>query len=317
MDATIETIPILPPPGPAPPVAGRYRVDADRPWVIDYAPSLYSVSYGRGSGAVAGVGVLAQGPPAGYLFRVRRGIDWYHAVGWQLVSAIVCDWTLRAEGARHRMGRALGAREPQVGDPEFDRRVWIAEGDEAQIISVLDAGTRSLLADLIVEGAVLERGRLHHTSNRGWTLHALLPRLCALLDALRAAACSSLVVRLKDRVGHDPLPAVRVRALAHLLRVTEGRAEVDVPPEMREQALIGLLDDDRHRLWAIAQLAQCGGPRSIGPLSAFAGQWFERPGKAEARAAIEAIIARVGEVAAGALTVVDGDGGRLSFGDEP
>lgn len=244
--------------------------------------------------------------------RYQRGLMWHDCGRWRLESPAWQGWTMAAEGARHRLGKALGRREPQLGDPAFDDAVWVGGVDEATLIASLDPDIRQVLTALVGQGATLSAGRMSAASLRGWPLHALLPALCLLADGL--AALPPLREGLAERIHHDPVPGVRARALKHWL-MTIGEP-IEAGPAVYEDALILLLEEPRHWPMAVADLARVGTEKAIAPLTRLASGWLAGEEKKAARAAIESITRRQGGLRAGGLSVAVTDHGGLSL-DSP
>ncbi len=183
------------------------------------------------------------------------------------ISALASTLTLRPEGTDTTLRRLRGWQEIEVGDPAFDRAVWV-EGPPLLVRAILDADTRRLLLALF-EGR-LERPRLSPfwatgQVDRG-TLWIALPEArapqqernvlwdslfalaggshftealnAALALAERLASPRDTARRVADNLKSEPVPGVRLRCLTALVR------ELPDHPATREALLAAREDSD-------------------------------------------------------------------------
>lgn len=161
------------------------------------------------------------------------------------------------EGLFQAVVKTVAGADVVVGDPRFDAAVMV-HGDPAEVVALLDASNRRLVARLVADGAVLDGGELRLS---GFELVRDADRLeGAIRTLLRAARAlrldpADVPRRLAERVRRDPLPAVRARALDLLLTrfadAPETAAAIDAALGDRDAAL---------RLTAIRHAGERGAP---------------------------------------------------------
>ena len=109
------------------------------------------------------------------------------------------DLELRREVAADREGKARAiASEPQLGDPEFDAKVYVdSDVDGAALRRAFDEDVRAAIVELVSAGVVVRMGpdgvraRLdapHAADAREWSPRAMRPKLDALLAIGRTKA---------------------------------------------------------------------------------------------------------------------------------
>jgi HEAT repeat protein len=202
------------------------------------------------------------------------------------------EFALRKEGVGSAIEKAFGEREIEVGDDEFDRRVYI-HGSPRIVHAVLDGETRPLVGDLI-EGriptgesssvkarvAVSDGALRAEIRERGFRPGGeRLPE--ALVTLLKAALGlvhpDDVPARLAEHVRKDPLPQVR---LSNLLTLTREYPDYDVTkealrtacddadPEVRLRAAVALGEEGRDVLLGLASSTDVGDARSARAVSA-------------------------------------------------
>ncbi len=170
---------------------------------------------------------------------------------------------LRREGLSSRIEKFAGTREIVIGDPAFDRAVFI-EGPEGVLRAILGHETRQRVLDLtrgaldddgakpLRGGGLVENGRivleiLGAASVATARLTAALPALFDLAD--RLVQPENIPACLARNASQDPLPSVRLQNLRLLTsahptrpatRAALERACTDVAPEMRLHAASAL-----------------------------------------------------------------------------
>jgi HEAT repeat protein len=190
------------------------------------------------------------------------------------------EFALRKEGVGSAIEKALGEREIEVGDPEFDSRAYV-HGSPRVVHAILDAETRHLMGELIDGRIATEdpgeplEGRV--TVSDG-ALRAEIPestfrpggrRLSGALHTLLAAAerlalPDDIPARLAHNAGADPLWEVRLASLSTLGRdyptYTATREALltaceDTHSEVRLRAALALGDEGREVLLDLASNA--------------------------------------------------------------
>jgi HEAT repeat protein len=179
------------------------------------------------------------------------------------------EFALRREGVGSTIEKAFGEREIELGDREFDRRVYI-HGSPRVIHAILDSETRGLVGELIdghiptgdspeplkarvavSDGALRAEIPERAFSPGGRRLPGAL--LTLLTAARRLVLPDDLPSRLAENVRTDPLPAVR---LANLLTLTREYPSYAVTREALRAALADA--DDEVRLRAAMVLGEDG-----------------------------------------------------------
>lgn len=212
----------------------------------------------------------------------------------------------------------IGGRRPDglgTGDPQFDRAVSV-EGPEPETTARLDAPTRAALRALVSQGGVLEDGHwmvdVHGPRGDGDDDAGLERTARLLLVAGRPWGASKPPLQALTEIAlHDPLPAVRARALLRLFR--KPWSAVAPFPEVAQRVVGGdlieaLASSSPDVVVAAALLLRLDGTAAAVPaLRAAAARMGASPERDAVEQAVLAIQARVGAVQ-GALSVASQDG---------
>ena len=185
---------------------------------------------------------------------------------------------LQAESFETRVVKAIGARERTIGDPAFDDAVYV-RGSPPLLHALFDAETRRIvlrfLQDRIdVPGSAIGRSLGGRASVADGRLRVEMPEPASVHPARLADTLSGLLAvaqrlvrpadvagRLAFNLGREPLPAVRRRCLAVLVRDYPGLPATlaalrgalgDSDLEVRVQAAQALGDEGEATLREIA-----------------------------------------------------------------
>lgn len=122
-----------------------------------------------------------------------------------------------------------------TGDPAFDFAVDV-RGDPDDVIALLDATTRRMIADFVAANGQLGWGRLRHqVTGAPEAIEGAAERALALGERLARPSRKKLLLEI---VRTDPIPAVRESALRLLVAKFAGTREL-------EEATAAALDDRR------------------------------------------------------------------------
>lgn len=270
------------------------------------------------------------------LVELDRRLDWRlpHGVlfrtggGWLLeVPALPPTLSLGPDSTLTRLTRG---QDLQTGDGAFDAAVRLLGPEE--VVAGLDAATREQVRRLIELGVTLAEGVLRAPSLVGADLRALVEVAARLpppdrLDWARLAGEPDPGVRrrlfelLAERGEATPSRLAEACADGALAERAAGllAAQVAADPGLvawlEEPVLLRLLDHRPARLPAIAQLAEVGTERALGPLAALGGALAFAGG--EVRAAAREAGRRIAERGGprGGLSIAEEAGG-LTLADD-
>lgn len=232
---------------------------------------------------------------------------------------MVSGLRLRPESMVDGLRKLVGAGDVVIGDAAFDAAVLV-QGDELGLRAVFSHAVRRRVLGWLEQETRIEAPRIVWrgplSPQPRTELVSLLRGLVALARSLSPGDAAACLARLQRHVERDPHPGVRHRCL-NLLAARDPAAFEALFATLDESFLIRLLDHDDTAVAcrAAAQLGEVGGPDCIPPLVASArGLFVAGELKAAARAAQQAVTARLGGLAGGGLAVV-GEGGELALSD--
>ncbi len=274
--------------------------------------------------------------------------------GWAVhiaLPAVSPEVVIGAESALTGIQRLIAPSDVELGDPPFDAEVRIL-GPRPLVVALCTKGVRGRLRTLVsglalrVEGQAMTARLPRHS--QPW-VRTQVRSMARLARALRAPSVG-LPARLLRNGARDPIPAVRQLNLSILLKdhwqalsapqqdalialaaevpgleaqtlgVIEARlaATAGDLAALPAPALCLLIDSgpaDR-RLAAVRLLGDRGGEAAVPALTGLADAFFGRGElKVAARTAIGQIMARIGTLRAGGLSVVEGEAGALGLLD--
>lgn len=260
------------------------------------------------------------------------------------------DLRIVPETSASLMWQRVKGDDVQIGDADFDAQVNLT-GPPAWIVAALNVRAREHLTALLDGGGRVEAGRIttRLLVPRAFQLVAQSHQLLKLArrlslpdlevtqllirrarnatnDTRRRAAVAQLIQHAPFIAQHGDL--VRVESLlaqgsaaeveaGRQLRLAWLTGDPNRVMHMPEPVALSALDGPVEvRLAAIARLGQVGTALSIAPLTAASRGFFTSSRvKTAARAALEAVVLRVGEVAAGGLALTEDTRGHLAIKD--
>ena len=254
------------------------------------------------------------------------------------------------ETAASLMWQTVKGPDVRIGDPDFDTLANLS-GPPAWIVAALNVRTRGQLKTLLEQGGRVEGERItvrlrvsrahqlvsqtHHLLKLARRLslpdievtHLLIRRAeGAVRDTKRRAAVAGLIEHAPFIKQFSDLARVEAhlakgtaadRAAGQRIRLAWLSGDPNRIQHLPELVVLTALEGATPtRLAAIERLGQVGGVASIAPLTAASRGFFTSSRvKAAARAALEAVVARVGEVAAGGLALIEDTAGHLALRD--